>query len=43
MLFGETAILRALLLCNALFALQLALDGAYLWADAGLPHGMTYA
>lgn len=43
LLFGDAAVLRALLLCNGLFALQLALDGAYLWAGAALPHGMTYA
>lgn len=41
--FGEAAILRALLIFNALFALQTALDLAYLTGGAALPDGMTYA
>ena len=42
-LFGKAAILRSLLLFNLLFALQTALDGAYLWGGMALPDGMTYA
>ena len=41
--FGEPAILRALLIFNALFALQTALDLVYLTGGAALPEGMTYA
>lgn len=41
--FGEAAILRALLIFNALFALQTALDLAYLTGGAALPDDMTYA
>ena len=42
-LFGESAILRSLVLLNALFALQTGLDITYLWAGVALPNGMTYA
>lgn len=42
-LFGKPAILRALIVFNALFAVQTALDAAYLWAGVALPDGMTYA
>ena len=35
--------LRALLVCNALFAAQNALDLSYLWGGLALPGGMTYA
>jgi Domain of unknown function (DUF4173) len=42
-LFGRTAILRSLVLFNALFAVQSALDAAYLWGGLALPAGMTYA
>ncbi len=42
-LFGETAILRSLVLFNALFALQTAMDLAYLWGGASLPDGMSHA
>lgn len=42
-LFGASAILRSLVLLNALFALQSALDLAYLWAGMSLPYGMSYA
>ncbi len=42
-IFGEAAILRALLVFNALFALQTALDLVYLTGGATLPDGMTYA
>jgi hypothetical protein len=34
---------RALILCNALFALQSGLDLAYLWGDLALPNGMSHA
>src|SRR5262249_3628146 len=43
LLFSEGAILRSLLLFNALFAVQTALDLTYLWGGVALPHGMTYA
>jgi hypothetical protein len=42
-LFGQGAILRALMLFNALFAVQTVLDIAYLWGGVALPDGMTYA
>jgi hypothetical protein len=42
-LFGRTAILRSLVLFNALFAVQSALDVTYLWGGLALPAGLTYA
>lgn len=42
-LFGQSAILRALVLFNILFAVQTVLDAAYLWGGVALPDGMTYA
>jgi hypothetical protein len=42
-LFGNTAILRSLVLFNALFAVQTVLDIAYLWGGVALPAGMSYA
>ena len=42
-LFGKAAILRALIVFNALFALQTGLDATYLWGGVALPDGMTYA
>ena len=42
-LFGRTAIVRSLVLFNALFAVQTALDLTYLWGGLALPAGMTYA
>lgn len=42
-LFGKTAILRSLILFNLLFAVQTALDIAYLWGGLELPRGMNYA
>jgi uncharacterized protein DUF4153 len=42
-LFGKAAILRSLVLFNALFALQTGLDLAYLWGGLALPDGVTYA
>ena len=41
--FGKAAILRALVLFNALFTLQTGLDATYLWGGAALPDGLTYA
>lgn len=42
-LFGEAALLRSLVLFNALFALQTSLDLVYLWGGLALPDGFTYA
>jgi hypothetical protein len=42
-LFGRAAIVRSLVLFNALFAVQSALDVAYLWGGLALPAGMSYA
>ncbi len=42
-LLGHAAIVRSLVLFNALFAVQTALDAAYLWGGHALPDGMTYA
>ncbi|POR52543.1 DUF4173 domain-containing protein [Bosea psychrotolerans] len=42
-LFGDAAILRSLVLFNALFAVQTGLDIAYLWGGVALPDGMSYA
>jgi hypothetical protein len=42
-LLGPLAIRRSLVLFNALFALQSALDLTYLWGGAALPDGMSYA
>ncbi len=43
LIFGKAAILRALLLFNALFAVQTFLDGAHLWGGVTLPEGVSYA
>lgn len=43
LLFSDAAVLRSLVLFNALFALQTAMDLAYLWGGARLPQGMTLA
>ena len=40
---GPEAILRALLLFNAVFALQTLLDAVYLWGGLELPEGISYA
>lgn len=40
---NRTVILRSLLLFNALFAVQTALDLIYLWGGRALPDGITYA
>lgn len=42
-LFGRRAILRSLVLFNALFAVQSVLDLTYLWGGVALPEGMSYA
>ena len=42
-LLGVTSITRALVLFNLLFAVQTAMDAAYLWGGAKLPAGFTYA
>lgn len=42
-LFSDGAILRSLVVFNALFAVQTILDLTYLWGGAALPDGMTYA
>ncbi len=42
-LFGHAALLRSLVVFNALFAVQTLLDLAYLWGGASLPDGMTHA
>jgi hypothetical protein len=42
-LFGRSAILRSLVLFNALFIVQSALDLAYLWGGLALPAGKSYA
>ncbi|RWF11738.1 MAG: DUF4173 domain-containing protein, partial [Mesorhizobium sp.] len=42
-IFGKAAILRALMVFNALFAVQTALDATYLWGGVALPDGLTYA
>ncbi len=42
-LLGAQAMLRSLILFNALFALQSGLDLVYLWGGATLPDGMSHA
>jgi MFS family permease len=41
--FGAASILRSLILFNLLFAIQTALDVAYLWGNATLPADVSYA
>ncbi|NLR98403.1 DUF4173 domain-containing protein [Rhizobium sp. P38BS-XIX] len=41
--FGHTALLRSLVLFNALFTIQTLLDLTYLWGGASLPDGMSHA
>ncbi|MFS8046269.1 DUF4173 domain-containing protein [Rhizobium sp. BR 314] len=41
--FGRTALLRSLVVFNALFAVETLLDLAYLWGGANLPDGMSHA
>ena len=40
---SPNSVRNALILFNALFAVQTALDATYLWSGAALPDGMTYA
>lgn len=42
-LFGRAALLRALVVFNAIFAVQTLLDAAYLWGGVALPDGLSYA
>ena len=41
--FGPATILHSLVLFNLLFAVQTILDMTYLWGNATLPAGLTYA
>lgn len=43
LLFSTSAIVRSLIIFNAMFAVQTGLDATYLWGGAALPDGMTYA
>ena len=43
LLWSDAAILRSLVVFNALFAVQTILDLTYLWGGVALPAGMTYA
>lgn len=42
-LLGDRTVRRSLVLFNALFAIQTAMDIAYLWGGAALPAGMSHA
>ncbi len=42
-LLSDLAIKRSLILFNGLFAIQTAMDLAYLWGGASLPDGLTHA
>jgi hypothetical protein len=42
-LFSADTILRSLILFNLLFAIQTLLDAIYLWGNAALPDGISYA
>jgi hypothetical protein len=42
-LFSADTILRSLILFNLLFAVQTLLDAIYLWGNAALPGGISYA
>jgi hypothetical protein len=42
-LFSTSAIVRSLIVFNAMFAVQTVLDATYLWGGQALPDGMTYA
>lgn len=42
-LFSETAVLRSLVVFNAMFLAQNILDAVYLWGGKQLPTGLTYA
>lgn len=42
-LLGDLAVKRSLVLFNGLFAIQTAMDLAYLWGAASLPEGLSHA
>ena len=42
-LFSTSAVVRSLIIFNAIFAVQTILDAIYLWGGQALPGGMTYA
>lgn len=42
-LFGRRAIVRSLVLFNALFMVETVLDLAFLWGGVALPEGLSYA
>lgn len=41
--FGHAAIMRSLVIFNALFAVETVLDIAFLWGGVALPNGMSHA
>ncbi|HVZ36956.1 MAG TPA: DUF4173 domain-containing protein, partial [Polyangiaceae bacterium] len=43
LVFGEAAIRNSLIVFNALFAMQTAMDLMFLWGGVRLPEGMTHA
>lgn len=43
LLLSPEALLRAFLILDVLFSLQIGLDGAYLWGGLALPQGVTFA
>lgn len=43
LLFGRSAILRSLVIFNAIFAMQTLMDVTYLWGGVALPAGMSHA
>ncbi len=43
LIFGRAAILRSLIVFNALFTVQTVLDCVYLWGGVRLPDGLSYA
>jgi hypothetical protein len=43
LLFGQAAVLRALVLFNLLFGVQTVLDLMFLWSGRRLPDGLSYA
>lgn len=42
-LVGRAALVRALVVFNAIFAVQTLMDAGYLWGGVALPDGLTYA
>ena len=43
LLFGQSTILRSLVIFNAIFAMQTLMDVTYLWGGMALPAGMSHA